>query len=231
MLCQGAGRGADSGIDFTVSCAASLDHISGGKLVLQAVLQCDLRHGHMLTTLIVTLNACQCWGGVNRLAFTNGLLEKLKLCRCQWCVWYFLPLPKSSALTRRKIFFTIFKVWIIILFMNLAGYILCYWFMTFLPLLCTLQVFLTECAGPLIIYLMFYFRLPFIYPPKYDFTSSKHWVVQWVSACSCFQGCWCFTQSQALHKCSLSTTNSREAYCDVDRGSKPSVMNCRGATY
>lgn len=61
-------------------------------------------------------------------------------------------------------------------------------FCTFLPFLCLLQVFLTECAGPLIIYLMFYFRLPFIYPPKYDFTSSKHWVVQWVSACSCFQG-------------------------------------------
>uniref|UniRef100_A0AAQ6IL30 Trans-2,3-enoyl-CoA reductase-like n=1 Tax=Anabas testudineus TaxID=64144 RepID=A0AAQ6IL30_ANATE len=39
-------------------------------------------------------------------------------------------------------------------------------------------VFLTECAGPLIIYLMFYFRLPFIYPPKYDFTST----------CLCFQG-------------------------------------------
>lgn len=40
------------------------------------------------------------------------------------------------------------------------------------------QVFLTEYAGPLIIYLMFYFRVPFIYQPKYDFTTSKHWVVQ-----------------------------------------------------
>lgn len=48
------------------------------------------------------------------------------------------------------------------------------------------QVFLAECTGPLIIYLMFYFRLPFIYSPKYDFTSSKHWVVQWVSACFWF---------------------------------------------
>ncbi|KAF3700076.1 Very-long-chain enoyl-CoA reductase [Channa argus] len=50
-------------------------------------------------------------------------------------------------------------------------------------------VFLTECAGPLIIYLMFYFRLPFIYAPKYDFTSSKHWVVQ-----NIFKNCgyyWC----------------------------------------
>ncbi len=40
------------------------------------------------------------------------------------------------------------------------------------------QVFLTEYAGPLLIYLMFYFRVPFIYAPKYDFTTSKHWVVQ-----------------------------------------------------
>lgn len=43
------------------------------------------------------------------------------------------------------------------------------------------QVFLTEYTGPLVIYLMFYFRVPFIYAPKYDFTTSKHWVVQWVS--------------------------------------------------
>lgn len=41
-----------------------------------------------------------------------------------------------------------------------------------------LQVFLTEYAGPLVIYLLFYFRVPFIYAPKYDFTTSKHWVVQ-----------------------------------------------------
>ncbi|KAG7223743.1 hypothetical protein INR49_026425 [Caranx melampygus] len=39
-------------------------------------------------------------------------------------------------------------------------------------------VFLTEYTGPLVIYLMFYFRVPFIYAPKYDFTTSKHWVVQ-----------------------------------------------------
>ncbi|XP_061701742.1 very-long-chain enoyl-CoA reductase-like isoform X2 [Syngnathoides biaculeatus] len=44
-------------------------------------------------------------------------------------------------------------------------------------------VFLAECAGPLLIYLMFYFRLPFIYAPKYDFTASKNWVVH--SACIC----------------------------------------------
>lgn len=70
---------------------------------------------------------------------------------------------------------------------------------------CSLQVFLAECAGPLIIYLMFYFRLPFIYSPKYDFTNSKHWVVQWVSPCFSVQGSvamlqQCITQSQASHR-------------------------------
>uniref|UniRef100_A0A3Q3N210 Very-long-chain enoyl-CoA reductase n=1 Tax=Mastacembelus armatus TaxID=205130 RepID=A0A3Q3N210_9TELE len=47
-------------------------------------------------------------------------------------------------------------------------------------------VFLTECVGPLIIYLMFYFRLPFIYAPKYDFSSSKHWVVHLACMCHSF---------------------------------------------
>ncbi|KAG7243462.1 hypothetical protein INR49_011018, partial [Caranx melampygus] len=51
-------------------------------------------------------------------------------------------------------------------------------------------VFLTECAGPLIIYLMFYFRLPFIYSPKYDFTSSKQWVVQTVAITGALQLGW-----------------------------------------
>ena len=40
------------------------------------------------------------------------------------------------------------------------------------------QVFLTEYAGTLFIYLLFYFRVPFIYGHKYDFTSSRHTVVQ-----------------------------------------------------
>ncbi|XP_077590477.1 very-long-chain enoyl-CoA reductase-like [Stigmatopora nigra] len=44
-------------------------------------------------------------------------------------------------------------------------------------------VFLAECVGPLVIYLMFYFRLSFIYAPKYDFTTSENWVVH--SACIC----------------------------------------------
>ncbi|NXP74725.1 TECR reductase, partial [Ramphastos sulfuratus] len=35
-------------------------------------------------------------------------------------------------------------------------------------------VFLTEYAGPLLIYLLFYFRVPFLYGPRYDFTASRH---------------------------------------------------------
>lgn len=48
--------------------------------------------------------------------------------------------------------------------------------MTHLPP--SFQVFLTEYTGPLFIYLLFYFRVPFIYGHKYDFTSSRHTVVQ-----------------------------------------------------
>lgn len=41
----------------------------------------------------------------------------------------------------------------------------------------SLQVFLAEYMGPLFTYLMFYFRLPYIYPPRYAFTSSPLTVV------------------------------------------------------
>lgn len=47
-------------------------------------------------------------------------------------------------------------------------------------------VFLSECIGPLVIYLMFYFRVPFIYAPKYDFKTSKHWVVHLACLCHSF---------------------------------------------
>lgn len=99
---------------------------------------------------------------------------------------------------------------------------------------CLLQVFLAECAGPLIIYLMFYFRLPFIYSLKYDFTSSKHWVVQWVSACLCFRGSvamsqQCIAQSPALHRWPLNMANTRGAYCCGDTESGQRVMDWSGA--
>ncbi len=43
-----------------------------------------------------------------------------------------------------------------------------------------LQVFLTEYMGPLLIYLLFYVRVPNIYNHKYTFTSSPHHVVKYV---------------------------------------------------
>ncbi|NWV35139.1 TECR reductase, partial [Grantiella picta] len=58
-------------------------------------------------------------------------------------------------------------------------------------------VFLTEYAGPLLIYLLFYFRVPFLYGPRYDFTASRHRVVTLSSPCplscpastTCTPGC------------------------------------------
>lgn len=43
-----------------------------------------------------------------------------------------------------------------------------------------LQVFLAEYMGPLLIYLLFYVRVPYIYNHKYTFTSSSHHVVKYV---------------------------------------------------
>lgn len=42
------------------------------------------------------------------------------------------------------------------------------------------QVFLAEYMGPLLIYLLFYVRVPYIYNHKYTFTSSSHHVVKYV---------------------------------------------------
>uniref|UniRef100_A0A4W3HHE0 Very-long-chain enoyl-CoA reductase-like n=1 Tax=Callorhinchus milii TaxID=7868 RepID=A0A4W3HHE0_CALMI len=47
-------------------------------------------------------------------------------------------------------------------------------------------VFLTEYAGPLFIYLLFYFRLPFIYEEEDEFTSSEHTVVHMSCICHSF---------------------------------------------
>ncbi|XP_031735240.1 very-long-chain enoyl-CoA reductase-like isoform X1 [Anarrhichthys ocellatus] len=48
------------------------------------------------------------------------------------------------------------------------------------------MVFLTECIGPLLTYLLFYFRVPCIYSYKYAFTSSPHPVVRLAFACHTF---------------------------------------------
>ncbi|KAF3836108.1 hypothetical protein F7725_028666 [Dissostichus mawsoni] len=45
------------------------------------------------------------------------------------------------------------------------------------------MVFLAECIGPLLIYLLFYFRVPYIYSHRYALTSSPHQVVRLACAC------------------------------------------------
>ena len=85
MLSQGSAEGADSGISSTVSCAATLDQIICGKLVLQAALVSHLLRGHMLNTIIVTLNGCRSrW-----MALTSGLLE------AYWCHLHVVPLAEG----------------------------------------------------------------------------------------------------------------------------------------
>uniref|UniRef100_A0A9J7X0J3 Very-long-chain enoyl-CoA reductase n=1 Tax=Cyprinus carpio carpio TaxID=630221 RepID=A0A9J7X0J3_CYPCA len=48
------------------------------------------------------------------------------------------------------------------------------------------MVFLAEYIGPLLIYLLFYFRVPYIYNHKYTLTSSSHHVVNLACACHSF---------------------------------------------
>uniref|UniRef100_A0A672GL88 Trans-2,3-enoyl-CoA reductase-like 2a n=1 Tax=Salarias fasciatus TaxID=181472 RepID=A0A672GL88_SALFA len=48
------------------------------------------------------------------------------------------------------------------------------------------QVFLAEYIGPLLTYLLFFFRVPYIYSPRYAFTSSPHPVVTLACACHTF---------------------------------------------
>lgn len=48
------------------------------------------------------------------------------------------------------------------------------------------NVFYCEYAGPLVLYLVFYFRLPLIYSEKYTFSSSRYQVVHLAAACHTF---------------------------------------------
>ncbi|KAK1877440.1 Very-long-chain enoyl-CoA reductase [Dissostichus eleginoides] len=73
-------------------------------------------------------------------------------------------------------------------------------------------VFLTECVGPLIIYLMFYFHLPFIYSPKYDFTSSKHWVVHLACMCHSFHYIKRILETMFVHRISHGTMPLRNIF-------------------
>ncbi|XP_042360569.1 very-long-chain enoyl-CoA reductase [Plectropomus leopardus] len=73
-------------------------------------------------------------------------------------------------------------------------------------------VFLSECVGPLIIYLMFYFHLPFIYSPKYDFTSSKHWVVHLACMCHSFHYIKRILETMFVHRISHGTMPLRNIF-------------------
>ncbi|RVE69645.1 hypothetical protein OJAV_G00079740 [Oryzias javanicus] len=73
-------------------------------------------------------------------------------------------------------------------------------------------VFLAECVGPLILYLMFYFRLPFIYSPKYDFTSSKHWVVHLACMCHSFHYIKRILETLFVHRISHGTMPLRNIF-------------------
>uniref|UniRef100_A0A8D0L1Y3 Trans-2,3-enoyl-CoA reductase n=1 Tax=Sphenodon punctatus TaxID=8508 RepID=A0A8D0L1Y3_SPHPU len=76
----------------------------------------------------------------------------------------------------------------------------------------SIPVFLTEYAGPLLIYLLFYFRVPFIYGPKYDFTSSKHSVVHLACICHSFHYVKRLLETLFVHRFSHGTMPLRNIF-------------------
>lgn len=73
-------------------------------------------------------------------------------------------------------------------------------------------VFLAECVGPLLMYLMFYLRLPFIYNPKYDLTTSKHWVVHLACMCHSFHYIKRILETLFVHRISHGTMPLRNIF-------------------
>ncbi|XP_065119213.1 very-long-chain enoyl-CoA reductase isoform X1 [Paramisgurnus dabryanus] len=73
-------------------------------------------------------------------------------------------------------------------------------------------VFLIEYIGPLVIYLLFYFRLPLIYAPKYEFTTSKHWVVHIACVCHSFHYVKRILETLFIHRFSHGTMPLRHIF-------------------
>ncbi|KAM8972887.1 very-long-chain enoyl-CoA reductase isoform 1-T1 [Pelodytes ibericus] len=73
-------------------------------------------------------------------------------------------------------------------------------------------VFLTEYAGPLLIYLLFYFRVPFIYGPKYDFITSRHSVVHLACICHSFHYVKRILETLFVHRFSHGTMPLRNIF-------------------
>ncbi|XP_064904368.1 very-long-chain enoyl-CoA reductase-like [Columba livia] len=73
-------------------------------------------------------------------------------------------------------------------------------------------VFLTEYAGPLLIYLLFYFRVPFLYGPRYDFTASRHHVVHLACACHSFHYVKRLLETLFVHRFSHGTMPLRNIF-------------------
>lgn len=66
-------------------------------------------------------------------------------------------------------------------------------------------VFYTEYAGPLIVYLIFYARLPLIYGKKYAYSSSPHDVVHIAAACHTFHYVKRLIETKFIHRFSHGT--------------------------
>lgn len=66
-------------------------------------------------------------------------------------------------------------------------------------------VFYCEYAGPLVLYLLFYLRLPFIYGSEYAFKPSQHQVVQIAALCHSFHYAKRLLETKYIHRFSHGT--------------------------